>query len=93
MRAKLILTMAMVFVFVSASRADYAESDLKNLFTSKSQRAKIDEVRFGKAAKDPIAKKIKPKVKAKKVKVSGYVTRSDGREFIKLKFLLCQFIS
>ncbi len=80
--AKIILTVFLSLVFISASHAEYNESDLKNLFTTKKQRAKIDAVRFGKYVAAPVKRTVKKKTKIKKVKVSGYMTRSDGKSVV-----------
>jgi hypothetical protein len=79
---KIILTLCLSLVFISASHAEYNESDLKNLFTTKKQRAKIDAVRFGKYVAAPVKRAAKKKTKIKKVKISGYVTRSDGKSVV-----------
>lgn len=77
-KTKWLLSSIVLFSFTPLSHAQYSESELGNLFTTKQQRTKIDAARFGK----PVAATIKPKVKKKtsnkKVKVSGYVTKSDG---------------
>ncbi len=55
--------------------AEYDDTDLKRLFTDKGQRAQIDAVRSGN----------NPGVgmqQSNKVKVSGYVTRSDGKDVV-----------
>ncbi len=67
---------------VPVSHAEYTESDLKNLFTTQKQRAKIDAVRFGKHVVAPAKRTVKKKIKSKKVKVSGYVMRSDGKSVV-----------
>lgn len=55
--------------------AQYNDAELDNLFTSKKQRADIDSVRAGKS----LTKKDKA---ASKVKLSGYMTRSDGKSVV-----------
>ena len=61
-------------LYGSVSHADYDAADLKKLFTDKSQRAQIDAARTGKTV---------PGVQqTNKVKLSGYVTRSDGKNVV-----------
>ncbi len=74
MQARLVLVTLFCLVFSAAALADYDEKDLKKLFTDKNQRAQIDAARSGKtqgAVK-----------KTSKVKVSGYMTRSDGKSVV-----------
>jgi hypothetical protein len=59
----------------SASLADYDVADLKKLFTDKSQRAQIDAVRSGNYSGGELKQ-------TSKIKVSGYVTRSDGKSVV-----------
>lgn len=59
----------------SALHAEYDASDLKNLFTDKDQRAQIDAARSG-STSGPELKQ------TSQVKVSGYVTRSDGKSVV-----------
>lgn len=75
---KLLISGMLLLTFTSVSYAEYAESDLNNLFTTKKQRAKIDSARYGKR----ITKPVKHKQKTRKVKVNGYVTRSDGKSVV-----------
>ena len=74
MRLKLIIIMFGI-LFAVAVRADYDEAALQKLFTDKKQRAQIDALRSGQT----ISKELK---KSDKVKVSGYVTRSDGKSVV-----------
>ena len=53
--------------------ADYNATDLNKLFTDKKQRARIDATRSGKRTGSDVQKQ------TSKIKVSGYVTRSDGK--------------
>lgn len=55
--------------------AEYDLSDLGKLFTDKTQRSQIDAARSGKSSKDE-AKQVD------KVKVSGYMKRSDGKNVV-----------
>jgi len=86
MQARMLLKICMsgllLLSFISVSQAEHAESDLKNLFTTQKQRAKIDAVRFGKHVIAPVKRTVKKKKKIIKVKVSGYVTRSDGKSVV-----------
>ena len=71
------LFMAGLFCLCSSSslHAEYDPSNLKNLFTDKSQRAQIDAARSGNVSG--------PEVKqTSKIKVSGYITRSDGKSVV-----------
>ncbi len=79
---KILMSAVLFLSLVPVSHAEYIESDLKNLFTTKKQRAKIDAVRFGKHVVAPAKRTVKKKTKNKKVKVSGYVTRSDGKSVV-----------
>ena len=75
MLVQLFLT-GMFCVFSSgALHAEYDASSLKNLFTDKIQRAQIDAARSG-SASGPELKQ------TSQVKVSGYVTRSDGKSVV-----------
>ena len=76
------LTSGLFFAFISTSQAEYAESELKDLFTTKKQRIKIDAKRFGRPVVASVKPQVKKKIKNKKVKVSGYVTRSDGESVV-----------
>ena len=82
MLLKILMSAVLFLSLVPVSHAEYTESDLKNLFTTKKQRAKIDAVRFGKHVVAPAKRTVKKKIKSKKVKVSGYVTRSDGKSVV-----------
>jgi len=78
---KILMSGVLFLSLVPVSHAEYTESDLKNLFTTKKQREKIDAVRFGEHVA-PTKRTVKKKIKNKKVKVSGYVTRSDGKSVV-----------
>lgn len=71
MQVKHIILFCVCFIFSSSSFAEYDVSELKNLFTDKSQRAVIDAKRSGKAGS-------RASIKSNQVNVSGYMTRSDG---------------
>jgi len=60
----------------SALSAEYSITDMQKLFTDKKQRAQIDALRSGKNKK-PVVRK-----QTKKIKVSGFVTRSDGKSVV-----------
>lgn len=71
------LFMAGLFFFCSCSSvyAEFDPANLKNLFTDKIQRAQIDAARSGNVSG--------PEVKqTSKIKVSGYITRSDGKSVV-----------
>jgi len=59
----------------STSYADYDAADLKKLFTDESQRAQIDASRSGNYSATELQK-------AEEVSVSGYMTRSDGKNVV-----------
>jgi hypothetical protein len=71
MQANIIVSSLFCVLFSPVIHAEYDVTDLGKLFTDKSQRTQIDAARSGKAT----ANKSK---ETSKVKVSGYVTRSDG---------------
>lgn len=75
MQVKIILTGLLCFICSSTLHADYDAADLKNLFTDKSQRAQIDAARSGNIP----GSKLK---QTSKIKVSGYVTRSNGKSVV-----------
>ncbi len=56
--------------------ADYDADDLNKLFTNKKQRAQIDATRAGDYTGAGTQKQ------TKKIKISGYVTRSDGKSVV-----------
>ncbi len=78
------LTSVLFFSVISTPCAEYNESELKDLFTTKKQRIKIDAKRFGKPAVAAVKPKVKEKIKSKnkKVSVSGYMKRSDGKSVV-----------
>ncbi len=87
MRAKVILmkvflSSLLFFSFISAPYAEYDESELKDLFTTKKQRIKIDAKRFGKPVVASVKPQVKKKIKNKKINVSGYMKRSDGKSVV-----------
>jgi len=75
MRAKHYILSFVCLLLSTSVCAEYAASDLKKLFTDKSQRALIDARRSGKVG-DGV------EVKSNQVKVSGYMTRSDGKSVV-----------
>lgn len=79
---KVFLSSMLFFSFISTSYAEYDESELKDLFTTKKQRIKIDAKRFGKPVVASVKPQVKKKIKNKKVKVSGYMKRSDGKSVV-----------
>ena len=74
MPAKKIVIAFFCILFSVVSHAEYKSADLNKLFTDKSQRAQIDAKRSGIVA--PGLKK------TNRVKVSGYVTRSNGKSVV-----------
>ena len=75
MLIKLFLTGMFCSVCSGALHAEYDSSNLKNLFTDKIQRAQIDAMRSGKTSGPELKQ-------TSQVKVSGYVTRSDGKSVV-----------
>ena len=73
MQIKLIIAGLFCMICSNILYADYDAADLNKLFTDKKQRARIDATRSGKRTGSDIQKQ------TSKIKVSGYVTRSDGR--------------
>lgn len=71
------LLMAGLFCFCTSSglHAEYDPSNLKNLFTDKSQRAQIDAARSGNVSGPEVQQ-------TSKINVSGYITRSDGKSVV-----------
>ena len=74
MQVKLILTVILCTLCGSSAGADYDAAELDKLFTDKKQRAQIDAVRSGTYSGS--------EEKSSKVKVSGYMTRSDGKSVV-----------
>jgi len=75
MRVKIIPTIIFCFLHSAIAQADYEASDLQKLFTDQSQRAQIDAARSGKSTGSE-------EQHTKKVNVSGYVTRSEGKSVV-----------
>lgn len=75
MLIKLFLTGMFSVSFSGALHAEYDASNLKNLFTDKVQRAQIDAARSGRTSGSELKQ-------TSQVKVSGYVTRSDGKSVV-----------
>ncbi len=62
-------------VYSNTLYADYSEKYLQNLFTDKTQRAKIDAVRSGKTFDAGLQH-------TNEIFVNGYMTRSDGKSVV-----------
>ena len=75
MRVKTIFVGLLFVLFSGASSAQYDADDLNKLFTEKSQRARIDAARSGNSSGGELRQ-------TREVKVSGYVTRSDGKSVV-----------
>jgi hypothetical protein len=75
MQVKIYFTIILCLMYSAASQADYDASELNKLFTDKSQREEIDAARSGKKTGNDLQQ-------TTKVKVSGYVTRSDGKSVV-----------
>jgi len=76
MQLKLIITGLFCIIFSNVLHADYDAADLQKLFTDKKQRARIDATRSGKVTASDVRKQ------TRKIKVSGYVTRSEGKSVV-----------
>ncbi|MDX2507094.1 MAG: hypothetical protein QNL62_21820 [Gammaproteobacteria bacterium] len=76
MPLKLIITGLFCMICSNAVHAGYDAADLQKLFTDKKQRARIDAVRSG----DQIGSDTRQQTS--KIKVSGYVMRSDGKNVV-----------
>lgn len=75
MQAKLIT--GLILIFCSGTLyADYDAESLDTLFTDKSQRARIDATRSGNHKGTGLPQK------TSKIRVSGYMTRSDGKSVV-----------
>ncbi len=75
MRVKTIFAGLLFVLFSGVSSAQYDADDLNKLFTDKSQRARIDAARSGNSSGGELRQ-------TREVKVSGYVTRSDGKSVV-----------
>jgi len=76
MQLKLIITGLFCIIFSNVLHADYDAADLQKLFTDKKQRARIDATRSGKVTASDVRKQ------TRKIKISGYVTRSEGKSVV-----------
>ena len=76
MRIKLIITGLFCMICSNILYADYDAANLQKLFTDKQQRARIDATRSGKRIDSMVQKQ------TSKIKVSGYVTRSNGKSVV-----------
>lgn len=75
MQIKIALISAVCFMCSSTVYAEYDESDLKKLFTDKSQRIQIDAARNGNYnGSEP--------EETSEINLSGYVKRADGRSVV-----------
>lgn len=64
----------------NASYAEYDVADLQKLFTDKKQRAQIDAARSGKVTQ--AVTRTVTKKRTKKIEVTGFMTRSDGKSVV-----------
>ena len=76
MQLKLIITGLLCVICSNVLHAEYDAADLQKLFTDKKQRTRIDAKRSGGHTGSDIQKQ------TSKIKVSGYVTRSDGKSVV-----------
>ena len=72
MQVRSLLTVLICIICSAPLSAEYDVSDLKSLFTDENQRAQIDAARFGNYKESGLHK-------TSRVRVLGYVTRSDGK--------------
>jgi len=70
-----LVTGMLLILFCGSAQAGYDVADLKKLFTDRSQRARIDAMRLGEYSVDET-------LQTRKIKVSGYVTRSNGKSVV-----------
>lgn len=70
-----LLCAACIGMASSIAQAEYDTSELEKLFTDKKQRAHIDAVRSGSYSDSGLQK-------TDRVKISGYVTRSNGKSVV-----------
>ena len=75
MQVKTIIVMLCVSLFSGVIGAEYSDADLQKLFTDKKQRSRIDAARSGTNVTTDAPQ-------TNKVKVSGYLTRSDGKSVV-----------
>ena len=75
MQVKIIIAVLFGSLFSSVIHAEYSDSDLQKLFTDKKQRSRIDAARSGTNVTTEAPH-------TNKVKVSGYLTRSDGKSVV-----------
>ena len=76
MQLKLIISGLFCMVCSNVLYADYDEAYLQKLFTDRKQRALIDAVRSGDQTGSGTRQQ------TSKIKVSGYVTRSNGKSVV-----------
>ena len=72
MQVKSIISGLLCLIYSSVLYADYDAANLHKLFTDKRQRAQIDATRSGNYTEPGLKK-------TTRVKVLGYVTRTDGK--------------
>lgn len=75
MRVRMMITSFLCLMYSSVSLAGYDASDLQQLFTGKKQRSQIDAARSGNVAATEAPQ-------TSKVKMSGYMTRSNGKSVV-----------
>jgi len=76
MQSKIVILGLLFMICSNAAYAGYDVAQLKNLFTDKKQRARIDAVRSGSYNATDTQQQTGV------IKVSGYVTRSDGKSVV-----------
>ena len=75
MQARIFVTGLLCIIYSNVLYADYDAAELQKLFTDKRQRLQIDAARSGQYA-------ISDLPQTNQIKVSGYVTRSDGKSVV-----------
>ena len=76
MQVKAIIPGLLCFMFSNLLYAGYDVTDLQKLFTDKQQRSQIDATRSGNYTT------VESPQTTRQVKVTGYVTRSDGKSVV-----------
>ena len=75
MPVRMMITSLLCLMYSSVSLAGYDASDLQQLFTDKKQRSQIDAARSGNVTAAELPQ-------TSQVKMSGYMTRSNGKSVV-----------
>ncbi len=82
LKIKSVMVLLFALIFSNTLYAEYKVADLQTLFTDSKQRAEIDTLRSGVSKQPVLRKQIKQVKQTKKIKVSGYMIRSDGKSVV-----------